>query len=41
MNIRNNKKKKAKWKKSADPDFLIPFPILKTAYESPRFILFG
>lgn len=32
MNIRN---KKAKWKKkSADLDFLIPFPILKTAYES-------
>lgn len=34
MNIRN---KKAKWKrekKSADPDLLIPFPILKTAYES-------
>lgn len=27
--------------KSADPDFLISFPILKTAYESPWFILFG
>lgn len=38
MNIRN---KKLNGRKSADPEFLIPFPILKTAYESPQFILFG
>lgn len=28
-------------KKSADPDVLIPFPILKTAYESLGSFFFG
>lgn len=35
------KKKVLNGRKSADPDFLIPFPILKTEYESSRFTLFG
>lgn len=35
------RKKKLNGRKSADLGLLIPFPVLKTAYESFQFILLG